>query len=335
MIRRALLLTAAAATFAAVVSFAGLTEAQAQAPAPKRITIAYLAGGSYNPDTQANLDTLMEGLKGLGLVAGRDFDFVTRYGDSLRERQDAMARELVAMKPDVILAQGNTVPLAAKQATTTMPIVAVVSETEALTTFSNLMRPTGNVTGLITVPANLPQKQMELAREVFPNLARMGWIDWTQTNTDWPLRQRLVDETVKTLNVSQIRAEVTAANDLPGAFDKLVRERAEVVVLPAATLFTAERPRIFDFLAQQKMLAVWSGRAAVEAGGSMAYGASTAFAFRDAAPFIAKIIGGAKPGDLPVNENPTIELAVNLKTAAALGVTIAPAVVARADVVIR
>ena len=262
-----------------------------------------------------------------------------RDAEGKPERLPALAAELVALKGDVIVTGGGTPPaLAAKQATKTIPIVfasAADPVTDGLVT--SLARPGGNVTGSSNLNPELVGKCLEQLTQAVPTVSRVavlwppGFMD-ERTDKDM---LKAADVAARALGVRLQVVEARAPTDVDSAFSKMTRARAgALTVLPSAMLFT-ERRRLVDLAAKNRLPAVYLQREFVEAGGLMAYGPSLADLFRRAATYVDKILKGAKPGALPVEQPTKFELVINLKTAKGLGLTIPPSVLGRADEVIR
>ena len=273
-------------------------------------------------------EAFRQGLRDLGYVDGRNVVIEIRDAEGKPERLPALAAELVALKVDVIVTGGGTPPaLAAKQATKTIPIVfasAADPVTDGLVT--SLARPGGNVTG----SSNLNPQAVPTVSGVAV-LWPPGFMD-ERTDTDM---LKAADVAARALGVRLQVVEARGPTDVDSAFSKMTRARAgALTVLPSAMLFT-ERRRLVDLAAKNRLPAVYLQREFVEAGGLMAYGPSLADLFRRAATYVDKILKGAKPGALPVEQPTKFELVINLKTAKGLGLTIPPSVLGRADEVIR
>jgi putative tryptophan/tyrosine transport system substrate-binding protein len=310
------------------------TEAQQAAKVPR---IGYLA---LNPGVNPHLrEAFRQGLRDLGYVEGRNV--VTEYRDAegKAERLPALAAELVALKVDVIVTGGGTRPaLAAKQATKTIPIVFASAGdpvTDGLVT--SLARPGGNVTGSSILTPELVGKSLELLTQAVPGVRRVAFL-WQpgamDERTEKDMLQR-AEVAGRALGVRLQLLEARGPADIDRAFSEMTRARAGALTVLASSMLFSERRRLVDLAAKNRLPAGYTQREFVEAGGLMAYGPSLADLFRHAATYVDKILKGAKPGDLPVEQPTKFELVINLKTAKALGLTIPPSLLQRADEVIQ
>jgi putative ABC transport system substrate-binding protein len=283
-------------------------------------------------------EAFRQGLRDLGYVEGRNVVIEYRDAEGKPERLPALAAELVALKVDVILAAGETHALAAKQATKTIPIVfAVAADPVASGLVTSLARPGGNVTGLSVLAPELVGKCLEQLKQAVPGVSRVAVL-WQPgghgERTDKDMRKE-AEVAARALGVRLQLVEARGPADLDRAFSDMTKARAgALTVLPSAMLFT-ERRRLADLAARNRLPAVYPAREYVDAGGLMAYGANVADLFRRAATYVDKILKGAKPPDLPVEQPTKFELVINLKTAKALGLTIPQSLLQRADEVIQ
>jgi putative tryptophan/tyrosine transport system substrate-binding protein len=283
-------------------------------------------------------EAFRQGLRDLGYVEGRNVVIEYRDAEGKPERLPALAAELVALKVDVILAAGETHALAAKQATKTIPIVfAVAADPVASGLVTSLARPGGNVTGLSVLAPELVGKCLEQLKQAVPGVSRVAVL-WQPgghgERTDKDMRKE-AEVAARALGVRLQLVEARGPADLDRAFSDMTKARAgALTVLPSAMLFT-ERRRLADLAARNRLPAVYPAREYVDAGGLMAYGANVADLFRRAATYVDKILKGAKPAELPVEQPTKFELVINLKTAKALGLTIPPSLLQRADEVIQ
>jgi putative ABC transport system substrate-binding protein len=284
-------------------------------------------------------EAFRQGLRDVGYVEGRNVVIEYRDAEGKPERLPALAAELVALKVDVIVTGGGTPPaLAAKQATKTIPIVfASVPDpvTDGLVT--SLARPGGNVTGSSNLNPELVGKCLEQLTQAVPGVSQVailwqpGFMD-ERTDKDM---LKAADVGARALGVRLQVVEARGPADIDRAFSDMTRARAgALTVLPSAMLFT-ERRRLVDLAAKNRLPAVYAQREFVEAGGLMSYGPNLADLFRRAATYVDRILKGAKPADLPVERPTKFELVINLKTAKALGLTIPPSLLQRADQVIE
>jgi putative ABC transport system substrate-binding protein len=262
-----------------------------------------------------------------------------RDAEGKSQRLPALAAELVTLKVDVIVTAGGTLAaLAAKQVTKTAPIVFIaVSDPVASGVVTTLAQPGGNVTGLSNSNAELVGKRLEHIVHAVPGVSRVVVL-WQPGGLGERTEQEMLkqaDDAARALGIRLQFVEAREAADLEPAFSEMTRTRADAVTLFPSTMFFNERRHITDLAAKNRLPAVYQLREFVEVGGLMAYGTSIADLFRRAAIYVDKILKGAKPADLPVEQPTKFELVINLKTAKALGLTIPPSLLARADQVIE
>jgi ABC-type uncharacterized transport system substrate-binding protein len=283
-------------------------------------------------------EAFRQGLRDLGYVEGRNVVIEYRDAEGKPERLPALAAELVALKVGVIVAPGTLAALAAKQATRTIPIVfPVVGDpvTDGLVT--SLARPRGNVTGLSNRTPELVGKCLELLTQAVPGVSRVAVL-WLPGGAPERTEQDMLREAEVAARALGARLQVVEARgpaDFDRAFSDMTRARAGALTVLPYVMFFNERRRLVDLAAKNRLPAVYGSREFVDAGGLMSYGADIADLFRRAATYVDKILKGAKPGDLPVEQATKFELVINLKAAKALGLTIPPSVLARADQVIE
>jgi putative ABC transport system substrate-binding protein len=283
-------------------------------------------------------EAFLQGLRDLGYVEGRNLVIEYRYAEGKPERLPALAAELVALKVDVIVASSTVGALAAQQATRTLPIVFIgAADPVTSGVVTGLARPGGNVTGSSNLAPELVGKCLEQLRQAVPGVSRVAVL-WNpggqgeRTNNDM-LKEAEV--AARALGVRLQFVEVRGPEDFDRAFSEMTGARAgALTVLPSAMLFI-ERTRLVDLAAKSRLPAMYTWREFVDAGGLMSYGPNLADLFRRAATYVDKILNGRKPGDLPVEQSTNFELVINLKTAKALGLTIPPSLLARADQVIE
>jgi putative tryptophan/tyrosine transport system substrate-binding protein len=275
----------------------------------------------------------LQELQRLGYVDGKTVAIEYRDAEGKYERLAELAAELVRLNPDVIFSFGGEQAPIVKRATTSIPIVVVVSsDPVAGGLVASLARPGGNVTGLTYVHDQLAGKAVELLKDAAPSVSRVA-IMWNPNHTDPEFRE--TQRAARTLSVELQSLEVREARDFDGAFQAATRERAEALIVVGARIMFLHRQQIGDFAARNRLILVGNPRWLTEIGGLLTYGANPAELHRRAAGYIDKILRGAKPADLPMQQPVTFELVVNLKTAKALGVTIPPTLLARADEVIE
>jgi putative ABC transport system substrate-binding protein len=309
--------------------------AEAQPPA-KVPRIGYLSLGSAS-DTPYVLDAFRQGLRELGWVEGQNIVIAPRYAEWQPDRLADVAAELVQLKVDVIVAGNPLTARAAKHATSTIPIVGVILGSPVEDGLvASLARPGGNITGLAEQYADLVVKWLELLKEAVPQASRVGVLT---LSTLWSVRSgpwQALQQAAQTMRVTLHRVEVRDPSEFESAFAGMPQEHVEaLLVLPHPIVFQ-HRPRLVALAAERQLPTIWGPfRECVDAGGLMAYGPSLRDQFRRAAYFVDKILKGAKPADLPVEQPTKFELIINLKTAKALGLTLPPTLLVLANEVIQ
>jgi putative ABC transport system substrate-binding protein len=307
----------------------------AQAPA-KRPLIAVLWWASHNVEPgRTYLQELLTGLRELGQVEGRDFEMVSRGADGHVERLPTVAAELVELKPNLIVASATIQALAAKKATSTIPIVVpVLADPISLGLTESDRRPGGNVTGIAPYVHGLPAKQLELAREIVPGATRIGLLNDVTDPKAHPQRQE-IEAAGQALKVRIVTVDTRTGDDIERAYEALATERVEIVIVEQSNMLLNARRQIAEAAAARKLPSVYGYREHILAGGLISYGVNLKACFRHAAYYVEKILKGAKPADLPVEFPTRLELIINLKAAKALGLEIPPMLLARADEVIE
>jgi len=317
----------------------GLLAAPLAADAQQAAKIARIGWLAVNLAASPHMyEAFRQGLRDLGYVEGGNVVIESRSAEGKFERLPALAAELVALKVDVILAAGTSQALAARQATRTLPIVfTAVADPVASGLVTSLARPGGNVTGLSNLSPDLIGKYLELLKQAVPGVSRVAVL-WRAGE----LGERTEKDMLKgaevagrSLGVRLQFVEARGPEDFDRAFSEMTTARAGALTVLTSAMFFTERRRLVDLVAKNRLPAVYPWREFVDAGGLMAYGANFADLFRRAAYFVDKILKGAKPGDLPVEQPTVIELIVNLQTAKALGLTIPQSLLGRADEVIQ
>jgi ABC-type uncharacterized transport system substrate-binding protein len=304
--------------------------ASAQQAGQKIVTIGILAFEPWSP-----IDTFRQALDDLGYIEGKNVRFEYRYAKGHDERFPELANELVGLSVDVILTWGTSAVLAAKQATTTIPIVmGVVGDPVDSGIVTNLARPGTNVTGCALRTAELEAKRLQLLKEVVPGLSRVA-ILFNPTNHYMPLALQSARKGAQMLRVSLAVYEVHDTITLDAAFVTLTKDRPDAFLVPADTFLASQRSRIAQFAIENKLPSVYTFREYIEAGGLIAYTPNYNDLFRRAASYVDKILKGAKPGELPIEQPKGFHLFINLKTARALGLTMPPRLLAGADEVIE
>jgi putative ABC transport system substrate-binding protein len=334
-VARAVRTTVTKLSFAVAVSILiGLLAAEAQ-QAAKAPRIGYLGSKAASAENHA---AFLQGLRDLGYVEGRNV--VIEYRDLMGkyDRLPGLAADLVALKVDVIVVTSTPSTLAAKQATKTIPIVFTwAADPVGSGLVTSLARPGGNVTGLSLLAPELVAKRLELLKQVVPGASRIAAL-WHPGDYGEGVEKAMLREADVAARALGMRLQVVEARgpeDFDRAFSDMTRARADAVTVQSTNIFFIERTRLADVAAKHRLPAIFLVRDFVQAGGLMSYGANVADLHRRAATYVDKILKGAKPGDLPVQQPTKFELVINLKTAKAIGLTIPPSVLARADQVIE
>jgi len=326
MERRTFIATSAMALLAAPPA------AEAQ-QAGKVYRIGFLFFGSRGPSRE--LDTFRQGLRELGYIEGQNIIIEYRFASGRAERLPELAAELARLKPDVLVTPGTPASLGAKQATTTIPIVfAGVADAVGAGLIANLARPGGNITGLTSISAELGGKRLELLKEVAPKASRVAVL-YNPADPSNVLVLKELQKSAPALGLTLQPLEVRGPGGFEGAFVAMTRQRAHALFGAAGILTTEHRKALVDLAAKRRIPAIWGERQFVDAGGLMSYAVDFYDQVRGAASYVDKILKGAKPGDLPVEQPTKYELVINLNTARTLGLTIPQSVLVRADQVIR
>jgi putative ABC transport system substrate-binding protein len=308
--------------------------AQQAAKVPR---IGYLTASlAANPHL---LEAFRHGLRDLGYVEGRNVVIEYRDAEGKYDRLPALAADLVALKVDVIVVTGTPHALAAKQATSTIPIVvAIAADPVQSGLVTSLARPgAGNVTGLSLLAPELVGKSLELLKQAVPEFSRAAalWHPGDYGERTEKDMLRAADAAARALGVRLQVVETRGPEDFDRAFSDMTRARAGALTVLASNMLLNERRRLVDLAAKNRLPAMYPLREFVDAGGLMAYGPDLADVFRRAATYVDKILKGAKPADLPVEQPTKFELVINLKSAKALGLTVPPSLLAQADEVIE
>jgi putative ABC transport system substrate-binding protein len=304
---------------------------RAEGPKPAKIVrIGRLSPLSAETDA-TNLAAFRKGLSELGWVEGKTFTIESRFADGQSRRLPELAANLVRQRVDLILTGSNPGALAARNATGTIPIVMVTTgDPVAAGIVGSLARPGGNITGVTALGQMLNAKRLELIKETVPGVTRVAvLVNPASSYTPPFLKEK--DATARTLGLQLPVLEARDPGSIEKAFAALPAERAGALMVQTDAFFIHHRRRIVALAAASRVPAVYGEREFVTAGGLMFYGASFADMYRDAAAYADRILRGARPADLPVEQPTKLELVINLKTAKALGLTIPPAVLGRAD----
>jgi len=277
----------------------------------------------------------MNGLRELGWVEGKNIVFDRRYADNRLDRLPELATELVRLDVDMIVTVGTLAPLAAKRATTSIPIVMInAGDPVGSGLVASLAQPGGNVMGMSLMAPDLGGKRLELLKEALPRLSHIAII-WNAAN---PYSALVFDETrraAKKLTIELESLEVRSPGDFDGALATTMRNRVDALVIVEDPLTFNHLNKVAEFCADNRLAAIYGLREFADAGGLMTYGASNADLFRRSAAFVDRILRGFKPSDLPVQQPTKFELVINLKTAKALRLEVPPMLLARADEVIE
>jgi ABC-type uncharacterized transport system substrate-binding protein len=302
-------------------------------PVGKLPRVGYLFYGSPGPSRE--IDAFRQGLRELGYIEGQSIAVEYRFASGQVERYPELAAELVRLKVDVIVAPATPQALAAKQATSSIPIVFVlVADAVGAGLITNFARPGANITGLTSSSAELGGKRLELLKQMVPKASRVAVL-YNPTDRSNVLVLKQLQESVPTLGLILQPLEVREPREFEGAFVAMTRERAHAMFGTPGALTFEHRKVLVDLAAKHRIPAMWGHRSFVDAGGLMSYAVNLYDQNRQAAVFVDKILKGAKPVDLPVEQPTRFELVINLRPAKALGLTIPPSLLVRADQVIE
>jgi putative tryptophan/tyrosine transport system substrate-binding protein len=307
----------------------------AEAQQPKKVPLIGFLGGPSLASIYPLADAFRQGLRELGYVEGQNLAIEWLSAEGVDERLPNLAAELVKLRVDVILTRGTPATQAAKNATQTIPIV-MTGGSDPLGTglVPSLAHPGGNVTGLTNFYSDLGGKQLELLKEAFSKVSRVTvlWDPANPGNTTWLGGMKVA---AGALSLTLQPVEVHVPSDLEPAFSAIKRERARALCVLNNAVTTTYRTRIVDFATKSRLPAMYPDRESVETGGLMSYGPNLSDMWRRAATYVDKILKGAKPAELPIEQPTKFELVINLKTAKQIGLTIPPNLLARADKVIK
>jgi putative ABC transport system substrate-binding protein len=306
-------------------------EAQTSGKVPR---IGFLVAGPASA-VSGRVEAFRHGLRDLGYLEGKTIFVEYRYGDGKVDRTAELAAELVQMRVSVIVTAGSQATRPAKEATTTIPIVMAQDNDPVGSGFvSNLAQPGGNITGLANLTTELSGKQLEMMKEVLPKLSRIVVLrDLTEPGNPQAVRQ--TDIAAKNFGIQRHYLDVRSPADIEPAFVFGDKKQAQALLVMPSAIFNAHRKQIVELAGKSRWPAMYPRADYVEDGGLMTYGANTNDLFRRAAIFVDKILRGANPANLPVEQPTKFDLIINLKTAKQIGLTIPPNVLARADRVIR
>jgi len=327
-IRRTLILAAAAWP---ALAWAGAVRAQA----PAKVRRIGLLSPSSPSDAALWHQAFRLGLRDLGWVEGKNISIEYRHAQGRSDRLPDLAADLVRLKVDVIVTSSAPATVAAREATRAIPIViAAAGEPVAMGLVESLARPGGNVTGLSQMAVELTGKRLELLKEMIPKLSRVAML-WNPQGVGSPIIWEEIQLPARQLGIQLHSLEVRSPNDFDKAFEDATRARAGALFIGPHPMIATNLKRIAGLAAKSRLPSIFQFSEFADAGGLVAYGPDRADMFRRAATYVDKILKGAKPGDLPIEQPTKFELVVNLKTAKALGITIPQSILLRADRVIE
>jgi putative ABC transport system substrate-binding protein len=315
-----------------VMAFASQADAQQSGKIP-RVGILLPSAPADTP--AANLEAFLQGLRDLGYVEGRNIILEYRWAENREDQYPPLVADLIRLKVDIIFTSSTPAVLVVKQATKTIPIVfPVSSDPVSVGIVDSLARPGGNATGLSSLASDLWPKRMELLKEAFPKVSRLA-MTWNSSNPGMKLRARETLASAEPLGVTVQDRGVPDLDGLERVFATLSKDRPDALLTMVDPFTRRHLQRILEFAAKNRLPAMYEDRSFVEAGGLISYGPSSAELYRRSATYVDKILKGAKPAELPVEQPMRFELFINLKTAKQIGLTIPLNVLARADKVIR
>ena len=282
-----------------------------------------------------NLNAFRERLRELGYVEGRNLVIDYRSAEGQPDRFPALASELVGLKADLITTRGTPAVLAAKNATSTIPVVmTAIGEAVQTGVVASIARPGGNITGLSSFVLDVSSKRLELMSEMVRSLRRIGYLS-ELNNAMSQLEWNNVQKAAQSLRVETHPLDVRRTEDFGRAFNLAVETHDDALIVGIGGIVQANMSIVFELTARHRLPAIYSSREYVEAGGLMSFGANYPDLYRRAATYVDKIFKGIKPSDLPIEQPTKVELAINLKTAKALGLDLPPSLITRADEVIE
>jgi putative tryptophan/tyrosine transport system substrate-binding protein len=308
--------------------------ARAQVSPKRRPLIAWLTGLTTEA-SRSHTANFFDSMRELGYRDGRDFDMVYRIAEGYQDRLPALAKELVGLKPDVILATAVIAAVPARNATSTIPIVCpFLADAVHLGLIASEARPGGNVTGIEPYVGGLPAKQMEFAREIVPGTSTIGLLTNSKDPKGAPQTPEL-EAAGHAVGLTIVAADANRPEEIEGAVEALASQRVDVVIVLQTTLLLSFRRPIAELALAKRLPTVYGYREHVLAGGLISYGVDVPWCVRRSAYFVDKILRGTPPGDLPVEFPTKLLLSINLTTAKALGITVPPTLLASADDVIE
>jgi len=312
----------------------GVAAGAAAQPAPGMHRIAYVNVGPEAPNA-SNVAAFREGLREWGYVEGRNLVIDFRWGDGRVERLPGLIKDLLELKPDLILSGGGQpTALAVKAATTTVPVVFITGDPVAEGIVASLSHPGGNLTGFAALAQDLEGKRLEMLRELMPGAKRIALI-WNPATPASVKSKQAAEATALRLGLTVQWFEARNPAELQKALSAIPADGLDAMMLLADPVLGFQRPQILAAAAQRRLPAVYFWREFVVEGGLMSYGTNLTAVYRHAARYVDKIFHGAKPSDLPIEQPATFELVINLNTAKALGIAVPQSLLLRADEIIR
>jgi putative ABC transport system substrate-binding protein len=321
-------------TLLALIALGATPLASFAQPARPRPLVGWLAGASQVA-TASFVRAFLDGMRERGYADGQNFGIAYRFADGYVDRLPALAAELIQLKPDVIVAAASANAVAVKKLTTTIPIVVpALGDAIALGLIASEAKPGGNVTGVAPYVNGLPGKQLEIAREVVPGATRIGLLN-DATDVKAEIQRQEIESAGAAFGLRISNAAVRRPEDIDATIQKLAREQVQVLIVLQTNMFLSARKQIADSALAHRMPTVNGYSQHVDAGGLISYGVNLPACFRLAATYVDKILRGARPGELPVEFPSRLEMAVNLKTAKALGMKLPQSLIVRVDTLVE
>ena len=304
----------------------------ARAQSAKNVRRVGILWPGASPPASPRLKSFREGLREAGFIEGENLVIELRYSKTGLQHLPELAAELVRLKVEVIEASGDFAPRVAQQATSTIPIVAFTDDVLGAGLVDSLSRPGGNTTGLTILAPELSAKRLEVLSEIVPGLSRVAAL-WDPTSSKSQVA--MTETAARAMKIQLQILEVRHRDHLVGAFAAAREGKAQAINMFASPVLASLTREIVGLAAEHRLPTIYQWREQVEAGGLVSYGPGLALLWRQAGSLVAKLLKGAKPGDLPIEQPTTFEMVINLKTAKALGLTVPRSLLARADEVIE
>src|SRR5215467_1493773 len=307
-----------------VLTLCALLSVHAEAQQSGRVPrIGFLFAGPRS-SYSTRIEAFLQGLRELGYIEGKNIAIEYRYAEGKADRLPALAAELVVLNVDVIITSATPSVLALKKATSTIPIVfTAIADPVASGLITSLARPGGNITGLTILAVELSGKRVELLKEAVPKVTRVAFL-WNSANPGLTPAWREAQAAAQALGLQLQSLEVRSSNDFDSAFGAALRERAQALITTPEPLYNTHLKRIVEFAAKNRLPAMYTNPQFVDAGGLMSYAPDYTAQYRRTATYVDKILKGAKPADLPVEQPTKFEFVINLKAAKQIGLTIPP-----------